>query len=595
MNFQFYHELDDWLEDHDKLIMSKNIVGTVHKKLFYADGKIQCVLRRNGVVINDNVEKIQDAPRVTDEIEKFWWQVEEKVRLEEWEKITLSPDGNSEFAEKDKLNMFYEQIRREDLDGDGYPEPYVITVHKETKQVVRITANYTPESITFKDLDGKTFDPTEYANLEPEDQDRVKDTLDVVRIDGAQARIRYVKYEMIPSWEGGYWSFGYGIMLGPLNDNCNKLVNHLLNAGELANKGGGFINSGIKMGSGELRVRSNEWKKVQSPGMDLSRNIVPYPVKEPSQTLFSLLGLLMDVLKELSSVTEVMSGEQPKANMPYQSIAALIEQGKKMFNAVYIRHYRSLNKEQNALFDLNFLYQDPAQYIELLDEEIKLEDAAEFTRADFSREGIDILPTANPEFSSKLQRMSQSQALYQMREDPNVNATIVTRMFVEAITDDVDVANEIVPEQPNLTPEQAKQQAEQQMQQFRDSNEAQTLQAKAQIAQADLKKAQIELQMKVEEAKAQGVKLPMEVDQKVRDAEKTVMEAEQKAIESRNDVRVSEANAEKAEIETRKAEVEAEKAAALLPLEIEKAQVAVDKEIASKDKIDFTFKAKKSE
>lgn len=55
MNHQFFHELDDWEEDHDKLILSKNIIGTVHKKIFYGDRKIQCVLRRSGVVINDNI------------------------------------------------------------------------------------------------------------------------------------------------------------------------------------------------------------------------------------------------------------------------------------------------------------------------------------------------------------------------------------------------------------------------------------------------------------------------------------------------------------------------------------------------------------
>ena len=47
MNFQFYHELEEWQEDHDKLILSKNIIGTVHKKVLYTDGKIQSVLRRN--------------------------------------------------------------------------------------------------------------------------------------------------------------------------------------------------------------------------------------------------------------------------------------------------------------------------------------------------------------------------------------------------------------------------------------------------------------------------------------------------------------------------------------------------------------------
>lgn len=100
MNFQFFHELKDWEEDHDRLIMVKNIVGTVHKKLFYADGEIQCVLRHNGVVINDNVMHLDDAPRITDEIEKFWWQAKEKFLSEEWEEIDLTAHGNVDFCRK---------------------------------------------------------------------------------------------------------------------------------------------------------------------------------------------------------------------------------------------------------------------------------------------------------------------------------------------------------------------------------------------------------------------------------------------------------------------------------------------------------------
>jgi len=607
MNFQLYHELDEWQEDHDKLIMSKNIVGTVHKKLFYSDGKIQCVLRRNGVVINDNIEKLQDAPRVTDEIEKFWWQVQEKVNAGEWEEITLSSENKNDFAQADKTNDFLEQIRREDLDGDGYPEPYIVTVHRQTKQVVRITPNYTPESITFKDIDGEEFDYLEYAALNDKDKKAIQGKVEVIRIDGSKARLKYVKYEMIPSWEGGYWGFGYGILLGPLNENCNTLVNQLLNAGHLATKGGGFINSGIKMGGGELKFRANEWKKVQSPGMDLSRNIVPLPVKEPSQTLFSLLGLLMDVLKELSSVTEVMSGEQPKANMPYSSIAALIEQGKKMFNAVYIRHYRSLGKEQVALFDLNFLYQDPKEYIELLDEPLPPgADPLEFTRKDFTKKGMDILPTANPEFSSRIQRMSESQAMMELRDDPRVNGSKVLRLHFENILDDKDRAAELVPDQPNLTPQQAQEQAQQKLQEFLDSNTARESEAKAKLAEINLQKAQAEAQtiepkmqadletkaIALEKGKVglQGDQLSIEKEelelQKKRVetealAIKETSEVEKKALE----VKIERLKVEQAELSVLKEQFEVQKKA----LDVDKAEL--DKEAAALGEADEVYDA----
>lgn len=531
MNFQFFHELKDWEEDHDKLILAKNILGTVHKKYFYADGEIQCVLRHNGVVINDNVMHLDDAPRITDEIEKFWWQAKEKFLSEEWEEIDLSGQTgkySTDFAESDKLNLFLEQIRREDLDGDGYPEPYIVTVHKETKQVVRITPNFTPESITFNE----EIDMAEYEGLEDEAKDIAKSGLNVIKIDNSKARVRYVKYTMIPSWEGSYWDFGYGILLGPLNENCNKVINHLLNAGHLATQGGGFINSGIKMKSGELKFRMNEWKRVQSSGLDLSRNIVPNLVKEPSQTLFALLGLLMDVVRELSSVTEVMSGEQPRANMPAESIAMLIEQGKKLFSSIYKRHYRSLGKEMLALFDLNFLYQDPERYAEFHDlkegeRALNPELWMPLVQGDFERDGLDVLPTANPEFSSRMQRMAEAQALLELKDDPRVDGAQIIRRFVEGVVDDQDIAKVIVPEQPQMTPGQVMEQIEIKTKEFLASNEARQSEAEAQIAEIKLRHAALL-------ARKEGVKLPLDIEKLILGVEKAEIAVENEIVKGEN-------------------------------------------------------------
>jgi len=256
--------------------------------------------------------------------------------------------------------------------------------------------------------------------------------------------------------------------------------------------------------------------------MDLSRNIIPLPIREPSTTLFSLLGLLMDTLRELSSVTEVMSGEQPRANMPAASIDMLIEQGKKLFNSVYKRHYRSLSKEQNVLFDLNFLYQDPQAYIDLLDMEIPADQAMALVQGDFSRVGIDLIPTANPEFSSRIERMSKAQALLNLKDFPEVNGTEITRMYIETVVDDSEVAAQLVPEQPNITPQQAMQQMEQQKQEFLNSNEARK-------SEAETKEAEVRLEMAMLEAQLKGVKMPMEV-------EKAELANERAAIAVQNEI-----------------------------------------------------------
>jgi len=533
MNFQYHRELENWEDDHDRLILTKNLLGVVHKKYFFSPekGRSECVLRLGGVVINDNVTNLSEAPRVTDEIEKFWWQAEEKFRANEWLRFELSSKNDGDFAKADKVNDFLEQIRREDLDDDGYPEPYVVTVHRETKKVVRIAPNYTPESIKFdKDV------TVDFINeLDDKERKIALDNLEVVRVDDSRSRVRYVKYEMIPSFEGGYWGWGFGILLGALTENSNEVINMLLNQGKIENSPPIFISQSLRMAHGEVTYAPNEVIPINAPGGDISRAFARLPIASPSETLFHLLGLLMDVIRELSSVTEVVSGNQPEANMPAASIAMLIEQGKKSFGSIYKRHFRSLSREFDALFDLNFLYEDPKQYIAFhdLEEAIPPNEGRALVQGDFEREGLDIFPTANSEFSTRLQRIGEIQTLKQaLAESPNANQALLDRMLADAVLDDSEKAAQIVPEQPNMTPQQVLEEMEVAKQEFRDSAEVRALEAKA-------KKAEVDLERAVLEAEAAGVKFPMEVKRQellTETAEHKTDEAEFKAVKAAVDV-----------------------------------------------------------
>lgn len=503
MNFQYAYELDEWEEDHDKLIFAKNIMGTVHKKYVWcrATKKIECNLRRNGVVINDNTEHLSDAPRITDEIDKYIWECESKFRSKEWKRVELTDSKKDESADSDKIQRFLEQVRREDLDEDGYPEPYVVTVHESSKQVVSIVPNFTPESI--KENEGE-----------------------IVEIDMSRTRVRYVKYEMIPSLEGGYWSWGFGILLGPLNDNCNALINQLIDAGTLANKGGGFVSNQVRMKHGDMKWKVGEWKPVNAPGVSMRDAFFPIPVRDPSSTLFNLLGLLMGVLRELSSVTEVMSGEQPHANMAQGTVMNLIEQGKKVFNSVYKRHWRSLKKEFLALFDLNFLYEDPKAYMRFTDMTVeKLQEmvpdlkaaspsevALGFVQGDFERVELDVLPNANPEFSSRMERMSRAQAMTQFLGHPKIDDGQILRDYAEAVTDDIEIAKRYVPEEPNKTPTQIMQEMEMMKKQVLDSAEVRIKESEEKIAALQVQQAELALEVKKIESPEKARSSEMKAD-----------------------------------------------------------------------------------
>jgi chaperonin GroES len=72
--------------------------------------------------------------------------------------------------------------------------------------------------------------------------------------------------------------------------------------------------------------------------------------KGPSPVLFELLGFLVEAGKEIAAVKDVLTGDQKASNVPATTTLALIEQGLKVFTAIYKRVHRALKSELNKLY-----------------------------------------------------------------------------------------------------------------------------------------------------------------------------------------------------------------------------------------------------
>jgi chaperonin GroES len=154
-----------------------------------------------------------------------------------------------------------------DFDGDGYAEPYIVYVRRDNKKVARIVARYTQKDI------------------------EVNESGVILSIKAEQY---FTKYPFIPSPDGGFYDLGFGVLLGPLNESINTIINQLVDAGTMANTAGGFLSRGIKLRGGNYTFNPMEWKHVDTTGDDLRKGIVPLPVREPSQVMFTLLNLLIN-------------------------------------------------------------------------------------------------------------------------------------------------------------------------------------------------------------------------------------------------------------------------------------------------------------
>jgi hypothetical protein len=201
----------------------------------------------------------------------------------------------------------------------------------------------------------------------------------------------------------------FGALLYPHNDSINSLINQLLDSGTLSNLQGGFIGRGIRIKNGSIKSKMGEWTVLESAtGSDLKSNVVPFPTKDPSPVLLNLLSLLIESGKQLSAVSDALSGQEQAQNVPATTILSLIKQGLVVFSSIQKRIYRGFKKEFEKVYRLNRLYLDKTpQYF---GEGAKL---ASVTQDDYKTSNINIKPIADPNMSSDMLKATKIQGMMQ--------------------------------------------------------------------------------------------------------------------------------------------------------------------------------------
>ena len=134
----------------------------------------------------------------------------------------------------------------------------------------------------------------------------------------------YSDYHFIPSFDGAFYSTGFGSYLYAINQSINTSINQLNDAATLSILQSGFIGKGLRAKMGATPFQPGEWRPVDTKGGKIAENIIPLPAKDPSGVVFSLLNLLVDTGKEMSSITDVMAGVPQGANTPVGTTIAMI-------------------------------------------------------------------------------------------------------------------------------------------------------------------------------------------------------------------------------------------------------------------------------
>lgn len=489
MSYQLMDEMDGWEEDMDKMLIMLPIIGTLFKKTYWDSvQKVNCsrlVLPKN-LVVNYWAKSLLTAERVSEIIEMSPRVLKERqmaglfldIDLGEAPQPSVVMSTQEVYAQPalDDTTPYtlIEQHTYLDLDNDGYKEPYIVTIHKESAKVLRIVARFDEDSFVWKEGTEDTGKPV------------------LVKIEPIQF---YTKFGFIPNPDGSFYDMGFGCLLGPLNESVNTLINQLVDSGTLHNLQSGFLGKGLRLKMGESRFTPGEWKSVNATGDDLRKQIVPLPTKEPSSVLFQLMGALITSGKELASVAEIFVGKMPGQNTPATTTMASIEQGMKVFTAVYKRIFRSLSEEFRKLYKLNAKYLNKEEYVGILDIQIGQDD--------FNTEDHDIFPGADPQAISSTEKLMKAQGLMELLPSGMLNPVeVIKRILVAQEQPNYEqlllpqVAETGQPPEPQPDPKLQEMQMKSQLEQQKIQMQGEATQHKMELERAD---KVTQLQMKAAE------------------------------------------------------------------------------------------------
>lgn len=395
INWQILEKMTGWFDGRDKLFTQVAVVGTMFTKTWYDPILGRCrseLVPYDCLVVNNAIKTLEEAPQIchyismtsNDMIEHIRWGLYRDVDVENLVKDL--EDATAVYHEIVECHCWW------DLDDDGYAEPYIVTIHKASQEVLRIVARWQPGAVQKNDKGQiKRITPDHY----------------------------FSDYHFIPNPSGSFFSLGFGTLLLDMNETTNTILNQEINAGHLATTQGGFIGSDLRATKEQISIGPGEWRFLNNAdGSSLRDNIFPLTYQEPSTVLYQLMLFLVESAQSLTSTTDVVTGNQDELqNVSPNTIQSLMQQSLKVYSSIQSRMFRGFKKELSKIVVLNSKYVDTKEYINLIDPDVQ-----ELTEM-FDRQGnfldykavleqFDIVPVVDSNVSTEAEDALKAQQLF---------------------------------------------------------------------------------------------------------------------------------------------------------------------------------------
>ena len=405
MNYQIVHVMEEFDEELDQMLFYLPLAGSAFKKIYYDESLGRAVskfIAPEDLIVPYFSTDLETCPRITNVVKMPENELKKLQAIGFYKKVDVSnsysPENSQVQEEIDELSglepsydlgevsVLYEVHCNLDIDGfedvdengnmTGVKLPYIVTIDASSNSVLSIYRNYAEN-------------------------------------DPLRKKIEYfVHFKFLPGL--GFYGFGLTHMIGGLSKASTSILRQLIDAGTLANLPAGFKTRGIRIRDEDTPLQPGEFRDVDAPGGILGQAIQPLPFKEPSQTLLSLLNLLVNAGQRFASIAEINVG-QGNPNAPVGTTLALLERSTKVLSAIHKRLHNSQKKEFRILANVfqEYLPQEYPYNVANANNSIKL--------TDFD-ERVDIFPISNPDIFSQSQRIAMAQEMMQLvQSNPEVH------------------------------------------------------------------------------------------------------------------------------------------------------------------------------
>ena len=394
MNYQLTEKMPEYRPEHERMLWGLGLSGNAFKKVYYDPSlrrQVSVYVPSEDVVVPYGVSSLRSAPRVTHVMRKtpnemrrlmhagFYRDIElpePQNTFDEIEKSIAQKMGFQASAD-DRYKVLEMQV---DLDLPGYEDvedgeetgialPYVVTIEKQTGEVLAIRRNWRSDDET------------------------------------KQKRNHFVHYPYIPGF--GFYAFGLIHLIGAFAKSGTSIIRQLVDAGTLSNLPGGFKTRGLRVKGDDTPIAPAEFRDVDVTSGTIKDNIMTLPYKEPSQVLYTLLGNIVEEGRRFASAADLKLSDM-SAQAPVGTTLAILERTLKVMSAVQARIHYAMKEEFKLLKGIIRDYTSDEYSYD------PIEGSPRVKRSDYDL--VEVIPVSDPNAATMAQKVTQYQAVMQMAQ-----------------------------------------------------------------------------------------------------------------------------------------------------------------------------------